>query len=61
MTQAQKRNSLKADRFTESVSREMTRVALQYSAVNLAQGFPDFPCPPQLKRAACEAIETDLN
>ncbi|MDZ4876664.1 MAG: hypothetical protein CLLPBCKN_006099 [Chroococcidiopsis cubana SAG 39.79] len=62
MTQAQKRKtSLKADRFTESVIREMTRVALQYGAVNLAQGFPDFPCPPQLKRAACEAIESDNN
>lgn len=62
MTQAQKRKtSLKADRFTESVIREMTRVALQYGAVNLAQGFPDFSCPPQLKRAACEAIETDIN
>jgi aminotransferase len=30
-------------RFTESVIREMTRLAVQYGAVNLAQGFPDFP------------------
>lgn len=53
--------SRKASQFTESVIREMTRVALEYGAVNLAQGFPDFPCPPELKRAACEAIETDVN
>ncbi|GJD19656.1 aminotransferase, class I and II [Rivularia sp. IAM M-261] len=39
----------------------MTRVALQYGAVNLAQGFPDFSCPVELKRAACEAIEEDVN
>src|SRR3569832_2212831 len=53
--------SQKANQFTESVIREMTRVALQYDAVNLAQGFPDFPCPPELIRAACQAIEEDGN
>lgn len=53
--------SHKATQFTESVIREMTRVALQYGAVNLAQGFPDFSCPVELKRAACEAIEEDVN
>ncbi|OKH29437.1 aminotransferase [Calothrix sp. HK-06] len=53
--------SHKASQFTESVIREMTRVALQYGAVNLAQGFPDFSCPVELKRAACEAIEEDVN
>jgi len=62
VTQVNKQKiSLKANQFTESVIREMTRVALQYGAVNLAQGFPDFPCPPELKRAACEAIEADVN
>ncbi len=55
------KTSLKASQFKESIIREMTRVALQHNAVNLAQGFPDFPCPPELKRAACEAIETDVN
>ncbi len=39
----------------------MTRVALQHGAVNLAQGFPDFPCPLALKQAACQAIEEDIN
>ncbi|WP_225977384.1 pyridoxal phosphate-dependent aminotransferase [Nostoc sp. CENA543] len=53
--------STKAKQFTESVIREMTRIAVQYGAVNLAQGFPDFPCPPELKQAAYEAIETDIN
>ncbi|QSJ14549.1 aminotransferase class I/II-fold pyridoxal phosphate-dependent enzyme [Nostoc sp. UHCC 0702] len=62
MTKIQRQKiSVKASQFTESVIREMTRVALQYGAVNLAQGFPDFPCPAELKQAAYEAIETDVN
>jgi aminotransferase len=56
-----KKTSAKADQFTESVIREMTRVALQYQAINLAQGFPDFPCPNELKQAAYEAIAHDVN
>jgi aminotransferase len=51
----------KADRFTESVIREMTRQALLYGAINLAQGFPDFPAPEVIKRAAQDAIAADLN
>jgi aminotransferase len=47
--------------FTESVIREMTRVARQYGAINLAQGFPDFPAPDLLKQAACDAIAADMN
>ena len=42
--------------FTESVIREMTRLALDVKAVNLAQGFPDFSAPEPIKRAAQEAI-----
>ncbi len=62
MSQIQKKKtSSKVEQFTESVIREMTRVALQYNAVNLAQGFPDFSCPPELKKAACQAIEEDIN
>lgn len=53
--------SAKAAQFTESVIREMSRVAAQHGAVNLAQGFPDFPCPHELKLAACEAINGDVN
>ena len=47
--------------FTESVIREMTRLALRHNAVNLAQGFPDFPAPEALKEAAREAIADDVN
>jgi aspartate/methionine/tyrosine aminotransferase len=47
--------------FTESVIREMTRRALKCGAVNLAQGFPDFAAPEQLKQAAKRAIDEDYN
>jgi len=47
--------------FTESVIREMTRQAMLYGAVNLSQGFPDFPAPAEIKRAAQEAIAADVN
>ena len=53
--------SAKASQFTESVIREMTRLALQYKAVNLSQGFPDFPAPAEIKRAAQDAIAADVN
>ncbi len=55
------RVSSKAALFTESVIREMTRLALQHKAVNLSQGFPDFPAPAEIKRAAQEAIAADIN
>jgi aminotransferase len=55
------RVSRKASSFTESVIREMTRQANLYGAVNLSQGFPDFPAPEDIKRAACEAINADIN
>src|SRR3954471_10042331 len=47
--------------FTESVIREMTRIANLHEAVNLAQGFPDFPMPEPMKEAACTAIQADIN
>ena len=47
--------------FTESVIREMTRQAMLYGAVNLAQGFPDFAAPEEIKRAAQESIASDIN
>jgi aminotransferase len=56
-----RRVSRKAERFTESVIREMTREALKHGAVNLSQGFPDFPAPEDVKRAAAEAIADDVN
>ena len=51
----------KVEHFTESVIREMTRQAMQHGAVNLAQGFPDFPAPEEIKRAAQQAISDDVN
>ena len=53
--------SLRTERFTESVIREMSRLAIQYDAVNLAQGFPDFAASEVLKNAAREAIAEDFN
>ena len=55
------RISHKASTFTESVIREMTRVADAHGAVNLAQGFPDFPAPEELKEAAVRHIRADIN
>ncbi len=53
--------SRKAQTFTESIIRDMTRQALQHGAVNLSQGFPDFAAPEVLKQAACDAINADIN
>jgi aminotransferase len=53
--------SRKAQQFTESVIREMTRLAMHYGAMNLAQGFPDFAAPAEVKEAAVRAIKADIN
>jgi aminotransferase len=53
--------SQRASRFTESVIREMTRLCQQHGGVNLAQGFPDFPAPEEIKQAAAEAVRADVN
>ena len=61
------RTSQKAQQFTESVIREMTRLFLAHESlggepgVNLAQGFPDFAAPAAMKEAACQAIAADIN
>jgi len=47
--------------FTESVIRGMTRLAAEHDAINLAQGFPNFPCPEDLKEAAAKALRDDIN
>src|SRR5438445_1487462 len=51
----------RVEHFTESVIREMTRQAMLYGAINLAQGFPDFPAPAEIKQAAQEAVAADIN
>jgi aminotransferase len=58
---AHKRVAQKAQTFTESVIREMTRLAAKHQAVNLAQGMPDFPCPEEIKQAACDSVNGDIN
>jgi aspartate/methionine/tyrosine aminotransferase len=47
--------------FTESVIREMTRLNAVHGAINLAQGFPNFPAPAAVKDAAKRAIDADVN
>ncbi len=54
-------SSDRARSFTESVIRDMTRVCLKHRGVNLAQGFPDFAAPPEIKEAAVKAIHADAN
>jgi aspartate/methionine/tyrosine aminotransferase len=53
--------SRKAQQFTESVIREMTRLAMEHGAINLAQGFPDFAAPTEVKEAAVSAVRADIN
>ncbi len=53
--------SYKAEQFTESVIRDMTRLALKHGAINLSQGFPDFSAPEVLKKAASDAVYADVN
>jgi len=43
--------------FTESIIRDMTRVAEAYGAINLAQGYPNFNPPDSLVQAAIEALK----
>lgn len=47
--------------FGTSVFTEMSRLANEHQAVNLGQGFPDFPGPDFVKDAAKAAIDADLN
>jgi aminotransferase len=51
------RTSKRTAMFTESVIREMTRVARENGAINLAQGFPDFEPPPELVQAGKDAMD----
>jgi aspartate/methionine/tyrosine aminotransferase len=60
-TGSRRATSVKAASFTESVIREMTRLADVHDAINLGQGYPDFPAPFELKEAAARAINEDHN
>lgn len=59
--QIKNRISRKSLSLTESVIREMSREAAKYGAVNLGQGFPDFPAPESVKQKAMQAIADDHN
>ena len=61
MSNPRPRASIKASSFTESVIRDMTRLANRYDAINLGQGFPDFPAPDEVREAARKAIADDHN
>jgi len=55
------RTAVRTHTFSESVIRGMTRLANEHGAINLAQGFPNFPAPDVLKHAAAQAIHDDIN
>ena len=61
MDALESRRSLKAASFTESVIRDFTRLSDLHGAINLGQGFPDFPAPEEVKEAARRAIADDHN
>ncbi|XP_039067661.1 probable N-succinyldiaminopimelate aminotransferase DapC [Hibiscus syriacus] len=50
-----------AKTFTPSPIQELSHLAQGCNAINLAEGFPDFPAPPCIKQAAISAINNDLN
>ena len=51
------RTSLRTARFSESLIREMSRVATRHGAINLAQGFPDWDPPAELVAAGRAAMD----
>jgi aminotransferase len=61
MTTIASTTARRTHRFTESVIRGMTRLAAEHRAINLAQGFPNFPAPDAIKEAAIRAIREDIN
>ena len=47
--------------FTDSVIRRMTRVSMQYGAVNLSQGFPDFDPPKEILDRLAQVAHEDFH
>ena len=47
--------------FTDSVIRRMTRVSMQYGAVNLSQGFPDFDPPQAITDRLAQVAHEDFH
>uniref|UniRef100_A0A5B7BHF3 Putative kynurenine--oxoglutarate transaminase-like isoform X1 n=1 Tax=Davidia involucrata TaxID=16924 RepID=A0A5B7BHF3_DAVIN len=50
-----------AKTLTPSPIQQLSLLAQRCNAINLAEGFPDFPAPPQIKDAAVSAINSDFN
>ncbi|XP_017978546.1 PREDICTED: kynurenine--oxoglutarate transaminase isoform X1 [Theobroma cacao] len=50
-----------AKKFAPSPIQELSHLAQRCNAINLAEGFPDFPAPPHIKDAAVSAINSDFN
>lgn len=55
------RTATRVEGFPQSVFSKWTQLANQHQAINLGQGFPDFPAPDFVKQAALEAISADIN
>jgi aspartate/methionine/tyrosine aminotransferase len=51
----------RASAFPTSIFTEISSLAVKHGAVNLGQGFPDFPAPAFVKEAAVRAIHEDRN
>ena len=53
--------SKRTETFTDSVIRRMTRIASQYDAINLSQGFPDFDPPKEILNRLAEVSHEDFH
>lgn len=53
--------SKRTETFTDSVIRRMTRISLQYGAVNLSQGFPDFEPPKEILERLAQVTKEDFH
>ena len=56
-----KESSKRTKTFTDSVIRRMTRIANEYGAINLSQGFPDFDPPQEILNRLSEVAHEDFN
>lgn len=56
-----KQLSERTKNFTDSVIRRMTRISLQYGAVNLSQGFPDFEPPKEILNRLAQVTTEDFH
>jgi len=51
----------KLPKVSTSIFSVMSKLALEYSAINLSQGFPDYPADQKLKDLVCKYIQADYN